>query len=86
MNKNSGSDANVGSEECPFASISKAAEIIVDGDTVVISHGIYRESISIVGINNVTFKAVEGEKVVIDGSSDIEDDLGGVWEEYQELL
>ena len=84
VNKDSGSDDNVGSEDCPFATISKAAESITDGDTVIISHGIYRESVSIDGIEDVTFRAAEGSKVVIDGSSDIEEDLGGVWEEYQD--
>ena len=75
VNKDSGSDDNVGSEDCPFATISKAAESITDGDTVIISHGIYRESVSIDGIEDVTFRAAEGSKVVIDGSSDIEDDM-----------
>ena len=47
MNKANGSDDNSGSANCPFASIAKAAEVMEDGDTVIISHGIYRESISI---------------------------------------
>gem|GEM_PF-410389 len=83
VDKDSGSDDNVGSEDCPFATISKAAESIIDGDTVIISHGIYRESIAIDGIEGVTFKAAENAKVVIDGSRDIEEDLGGEWKEYQ---
>ena len=80
---NQGNDSNPGTEDCPFATISKAAESITDGDTVIISHGIYRESVAIEGINEVTFKAAENAKVVIDGSSDIEEDLGGEWKEYQ---
>ena len=83
VDKDSGSDDNVGSEDCPFATISKAAESITDDDTVIISHGIYRESIAIDGIEGVTFKAAENAKVVIDGSRDIEEDLGGEWKEYQ---
>jgi hypothetical protein len=78
-----GNDSNPGTEDCPFATISKAAESITDGDTVIISHGIYRESVAIDGINEVTFKATEDAKVVIDGSRDIEEDLGGEWKEYQ---
>ena len=80
---NEGNDSNPGTESCPFATISKAAESISDGDTVIISHGIYRESVAIEEINEVTFKAVDGAKVVIDGSSDIEEDLDGEWKEYQ---
>ena len=84
IDKYTGNDSYPGTADCPFETISKVEELLEDGDTVVISHGIYRESISIEGLNDVTFKAAEGEKVVIDGSSDIEDDLGGVWEEYQD--
>ena len=80
---NRGNDSNPGTEDCPFATISKAAESITDDDTVIISHGIYRESIAIDGIEGVTFKAAENAKVVIDGSRDIEEDLGGEWKEYQ---
>ena len=80
---NQGNDSNPGTEDCPFATISKAAESITDDDTVIISHGIYRESIAIDGIEGVTFKAAENAKVVIDGSRDIEEDLGGEWKEYQ---
>ena len=47
VNKDNGSDDNSGSENCPFATIAKAAETIGNGDTVIISHGIYRESISL---------------------------------------
>ena len=80
---NQGNDSNLGTEACPFATISKAAASITDGDTVIISHGIYRESVSIEEIDEVTFKAAENAKVVIDGSRDIEEDLGGEWKEYQ---
>ena len=80
---NQGNDSNLGTEACPFATISKAAASITDGDTVIISNGIYRESVSIEEIDEVTFKASENAKVVIDGSRDIEEDLGGEWKEYQ---
>ncbi len=81
---NLGNDSNLGTEACPFATISKAAESITNGDTVIISNSIYRESVTIDGIEGATFKAADGEKVVIDGSRDIEDDLGGQWQEYQD--
>ena len=78
-----GNDSNAGTEDCPFATIAKAAETIGNGDTVIISHGIYRESISLQDKDDVVFRAVEGDKVVIDGSRDIEDVLNGEWLEYQ---
>ena len=84
VNKVNGSDDNSGSVDCPFASIAKAAEAMEDGDTVVISHGMYRESISIQNKNDLIFKAAENEKVVIDGSRDIEDDLNGGWSLFQD--
>ena len=84
VNKVNGSDDNSGSANCPFASIAKAAEAMVDGDTVIISHGIYRESISIQNKNDLIFRAAENEKVVIDGSRDIEDDLSGEWSLFQD--
>ena len=84
VNKVNGSDDNSGSVDCPFASIAKAAEAMEDGDTVVISHGMYRESISIQNKNDLIFKAAENEKVVIDGSRDIEDDLNGEWSLFQD--
>ena len=79
-----GNDSNSGTEDCPFATIGMAAESVVDGDTVIISHGIYRESVAIDGVDDVTFMAAEGEKVLIDGSRDIEEDLGGEWKDYQD--
>ena len=33
---NQGNDSNPGTEDCPFATISKAADSITDGDTVII--------------------------------------------------
>ena len=84
VNTNLGNDSNAGTEDCPFATIAKAAETIGNGDTVIISNGIYRESISLQDKDDVVFRAVEGDKVVIDGSRDIEDDLNGEWLEYQD--
>ena len=40
VNTNIGNDSNVSTEDCPFATIAKAAETIGNGDTVIISHGI----------------------------------------------
>ena len=42
-----------------------------------------QESISLQDKDDLVFRAVDGDKVVIDGSRDIEDDLNGEWLEYQ---
>ena len=83
VNKANGNDDYSGSANCPFATIGKAAEVMENGDTVIISHGIYRESIFLQNKDDLMFKAAENEKVVIDGSRDIEDDLSGDWSLFQ---
>jgi hypothetical protein len=37
-----GSDRNLGTEEQPFASIQKAADLVQPGDTVIVDDGVYR--------------------------------------------
>ena len=39
------SDENPGTAERPFRTISKAAQIVKSGDTVIIKAGVYRESV-----------------------------------------
>ena len=62
-------DKNDGTENFPFRSISKAAEIAKAGDTVIIHEGTYRETVTPKNDGTVfapiTFTAAEGEKVVI---------------------
>lgn len=68
VSKESGaSDNNDGSENAPFATISKAAAVAAEGDTVIIGGGEYRETIKPqndgTAGNPITFKAKDGEKV-----------------------
>ena len=82
----SGFDFNPGTIEAPFRSISKAAASAVHGDTVIVHEGVYREWVrpahSGKRLSRITYKAAEGEKVVIKGSERVTGwiDLGnGVW-------
>jgi parallel beta-helix repeat protein len=66
-----GSDANPGSLEAPFATITKAAEVVEPGDTVMVRGGIYRERVTFARGGSeaapVTFMAYQQEVPVIDG-------------------
>ena len=71
------SDNNNGSENFPFATISKAAEIAKAGDTVIIHDGVYYEEV--VPKNDGTptapiiFKAADGENVSISAMEEVSD-------------
>ncbi len=74
------SDSNAGTLSAPFLTIRKAAEIMQPGDTVIIHEGVYREKVSPARggtswANMITYRAAEGEKVVIKGS----DEWAPVW-------
>lgn len=64
-----GSDSNDGSRDFPFATLKKAGETAVAGDTVIIGGGTYREKFAPkndgTATKPITFKAAEGEEVVI---------------------
>ncbi len=77
--KPNGSNSNDGlSEATAFATIQKAADVMVAGDTAIILGGTYRETVvpanSGTDGNPITFKAKDGETVVIRG-----DDVAGGW-------
>jgi len=63
------SDSNAGTYDAPFKTISKAAEVAMAGDTVIVKEGVYREELKPqndgTAVSPITFKAAEGEKVVI---------------------
>ena len=72
----SGNDQNLGTYESPFLTISKAAKIAEEGDTVIVHEGVYRECVSPeFGSRSaflpITYVAAEGEKVVIKGSEEV---------------
>lgn len=71
-----GNDKNTGNETSPFLTISKAAQLALPGDTVIVHEGVYREWVSpkIGGrsdIERITYKAAANEKVIIKGSERI---------------
>ena len=68
-----GSNKNAGTYEAPFLTISYAAKLLEEGDTVIVHEGIYRETVSPERgarseFQRITYEAAEGEKVVIKGS------------------
>src|SRR5690625_7123027 len=72
-----GSDYAKGTENDPFLTINKAASVAVAGDTIIVHEGEYREWVKPKngGLSNtrrITYKAAEGERVVIKGSERID--------------
>ncbi len=72
-----GSDENAGTEEKPFKTIQKAADVMVAGDICLIDDGIYRETITLKTSGTkdkpITFKAMDDAEVVISGTESLED-------------
>jgi len=71
-----GSDANEGTMEAPFKTISKAAAILRSGDTVTVHAGTYREWVNPrnAGMNKgsrILYRAAQGEEVWIKGSEEV---------------
>ncbi len=68
-----GSDKNDGSLLHPFLTISKAAKIAEETDTVIVHEGTYRERVSPQNsgrsdLHRIVYTAAKGEKVIIKGS------------------
>jgi hypothetical protein len=72
-----GSDNNPGSKDRPWRTLTKAASEAKAGDRVLISTGIYRETLKHLnsGKNGapIVFKALPGQKVVISGAEAVRD-------------
>ncbi len=71
-----GNDQFAGTAETPFLTISKAAFLAEEGDSVVVHEGVYRECVrprnsARVDSNRITYQAASGEKVIIKGSEQI---------------
>lgn len=64
-----GSDENEGSLSAPFATISQAARVMQAGDTCYLRGGIYRETVTVSGKSDLTFRAYGNETVSISGGS-----------------
>lgn len=75
QNSPNASDANAGTYDAPFKTISKAAAVAMAGDTVIVKEGVYREELipknDGTAVSPITFKAAEGEKVVISALEEI---------------
>ncbi|NRA49396.1 MAG: right-handed parallel beta-helix repeat-containing protein, partial [Phaeodactylibacter sp.] len=70
------SDDNPGSENRPWLTISRAAELLEPGDQVIIKQGVYREAVHPQRGGSgpdqmITYTAAPGEKVVISGALEI---------------
>ena len=68
-----GNDKNDGTKQAPFFTISRAAKVADEGDTVIVHEGEYREYVSPergarTELGRITYMAAEGEKAVIKGS------------------
>lgn len=73
QNHNSASDQNPGTEQAPFKTINRAAQVLKPGEEVIIKAGTYRESIHPLrgGASPekmIVYKAAAGEKVIVKGS------------------
>ena len=81
-----GNDKNDGTIKNPFLTISRAAKLADEGDTVIVHEGEYREYVSPEhGARNelgrIVYQAAEGEKAVIKGSEIVTDwqKTDGLW-------
>ena len=82
-----GDDKNPGTEQRPFLTIQRAAELAGPGEKIIVHEGEYREWVkpAVGGLSPdcpVTYEAAEGERVVIKGSERItgwEKEEGDVW-------
>ena len=78
-----GDDANDGSIDMPFRTISYAAGVMQAGDTCYIRGGVYRETVSVKNKGTkekpIAFKPYNDETVTISGA----DVLDGSWQKYK---
>ena len=82
-----GNDKNTGTAEQPYLTISKAAMLADEGDTVIVHAGVYRECVSPAHgarteTGRITYMAAEGEKVIIKGSEELHawEKMENVWQ------
>jgi hypothetical protein len=80
------SDDNPGTAEAPWKTISRAAETLEPGDTVMIYTGVYREHVEPARGGTpglpITYRAAEGEKVIVTGADIVTGWTrvkGGIW-------
>jgi len=77
-----GNDISAGTEEAPFRTTQKAADVMNPGDTCIIRGGTYRETVRPPRSGRpdkpIRFVAAEGEKVILDGTEPIT----GTWAKH----
>ncbi len=66
-----GDDNNPGTADAPFLTIQKAADEMLSGEECIIMEGVYRERITPAS-DHVTFRAAEGEEVVVSAFEDMD--------------
>ena len=75
VSASSGSDTNSGTAASPFRTIQHAATISAPGDTVDIFGGTYHETVTPARSGTagapITFQAVPGQKVIVDGANTV---------------
>lgn len=84
----SGADTSPGTQDAPFRTINRAAEMAEPGDTVVVHEGEYREWVTprrggLSDSRRITYCAADGEHVAIKGSERITTwalESGTVWQ------
>ncbi len=82
-----GSDRSCGSQDAPFLTINRAAQLARPGDTVVVGEGVYREWVDprYAGLSDserITYEAAPGARPVIKGSEVVtgwKNEGGSVW-------
>ncbi|MGY8716073.1 MAG: hypothetical protein ACKVI6_06505, partial [Candidatus Poseidoniales archaeon] len=74
-----GNDAWPGTIDCPKISIQSAIDAASDDGEVIVKSGTYHEIISL-NKPGITLTAAEGERVILDGTESVNEDLGGNWE------
>ncbi|MEE2747435.1 MAG: PKD domain-containing protein [Candidatus Thermoplasmatota archaeon] len=74
-----GSDAWNGTDVCPKASIYGAVQSAVSNDEIIVHSGVYYENVTIDYLDDLTIRAADNERVVIDGTKSISDDLNQSW-------
>ena len=79
------SDANPGTPELPFKSISAAATVAEECDRILIDEGIYREQVPLVAQGHpfypdswIIYQAVQGKEVYVKGSDVFEAEWSGL--------
>ena len=76
-----GNDSWAGTSDCPTASIQVAVDLAGEGGSVIVREGVYHEVITL-DEPGMRLKAADGERVILDGSRSVKDDLGGSWSVY----